>query len=88
LSDTSAIKKGGLKIMNYVLQQDSLAGSKLFVPDDVKEAIRTLIRWSSDDPDREGLIETPARVGRAWREYCQGYAEVVLVKDIPFRSHS
>ena len=61
--------------MNYVLQQDSLAGSKLFVPDDVQEAIRTLIRWSGDDLDREGLIDTPARVGRAWREYCQGYDE-------------
>ena len=48
---------------------------KLPVPDDVQEAIRTLIRWSGDDPTREGLIDTPARVARAWREYCQGYEE-------------
>ena len=48
---------------------------KLPVPHDVQEAIRTLIRWSGDDPQREGLIDTPARVARAWREYCQGYAE-------------
>jgi GTP cyclohydrolase IA len=48
---------------------------KLIVPADVQEAIRTLIRWSGDDPDREGLVETPSRVGRAWREYCQGYQE-------------
>jgi GTP cyclohydrolase IA len=49
--------------------------TKLPVPEDVQEAIRTLIRWSGDDPTREGLLDTPARVGRAWKEYCQGYAE-------------
>jgi GTP cyclohydrolase I len=51
------------------------ADGKLIVPGDVQDAIRTLIRWSGDDPDREGLLDTPARVGRAWREYCQGYGE-------------
>lgn len=45
------------------------------VPEDVQEAIRTLIRWSGDDPEREGLRDTPKRVGRAWLEYCQGYQE-------------
>ena len=45
------------------------------VPDDVQEAIRTIIRWAGDDPAREGLLDTPARVGRAWKEYCQGYSE-------------
>jgi GTP cyclohydrolase I len=48
---------------------------KPIVPEDVQEAIRTLIRWAGDDPEREGLIDTPARVARAWREYCQGYSE-------------
>ncbi len=48
---------------------------KISVPEDVQEAIRTLIRWTGDDPDREGLLDTPKRVGRAWKEYCQGYAE-------------
>lgn len=48
---------------------------KLPVPEHVQEAIRTLIRWSGDDPEREGLVDTPARVARAWREYCQGYEE-------------
>lgn len=46
---------------------------KLPVPDDVQEAIRTLIRWAGDDPTREGLLDTPARVARAWKEYCEGY---------------
>jgi GTP cyclohydrolase I len=45
------------------------------VPDEVQDAIRTLIRWAGDDPTREGLLDTPKRVARAWREYCQGYAE-------------
>lgn len=45
------------------------------VPVHVQDAIRTLLRWAGDDPEREGLVDTPARVGRAWREYCAGYAE-------------
>ena len=45
------------------------------VPADVKEAVRTLIRWAGDDPDREGLLDTPRRVARAWREYAHGYRE-------------
>jgi GTP cyclohydrolase I len=45
------------------------------VPDDVQEAVRTLIRWAGDDPGREGLADTPRRVARAWREYARGYEE-------------
>jgi len=51
------------------------ASPKIPVPEDVAEAIRTLIRWSGDDPAREGLIDTPQRVARAWKEYCAGYAD-------------
>jgi GTP cyclohydrolase IA len=49
--------------------------AKLPVPDHVQDAVRTLIRWAGDDPDREGLLDTPARVARAWREYARGYEE-------------
>jgi GTP cyclohydrolase IA len=42
---------------------------------EVEDAVRTLIRWSGDDPDREGLIETPARVTRALEEAFAGYAQ-------------
>jgi GTP cyclohydrolase I len=49
--------------------------AKLPVPEHVAEAIRTLIRWAGDDPNREGLLDTPARVARAWKEYCHGYGE-------------
>ena len=55
--------------------EDSPFEKKLAVPDEVQEAIRTLIRWSGDDPEREGLLDTPKRVARAWKEYCQGYGE-------------
>ena len=57
---------------------DALAereAQKIPVPDEVQEAVRTLLRWAGDDPEREGLIDTPKRVARAWKEYCEGYAE-------------
>ena len=55
---------------------DLVRGSpKVAVPDEVAEAVRTLIRWAGDDPAREGLADTPLRVARAWREYAQGYDE-------------
>ncbi|MFT0170359.1 GTP cyclohydrolase I FolE [Paraburkholderia mimosarum] len=41
--------------------------------DQAEEAVRTLIRWAGDDPEREGLIQTPARVARAYREFFAGY---------------
>ncbi len=40
---------------------------------EVEDAIRTLIRWTGDDPTREGLIETPKRVARAYEEWFSGY---------------
>ena len=55
---------------------DLVAGDgKVAVPDDVAAAVRTLIRWAGDDPMREGLLDTPKRVARAWREYCAGYGD-------------
>ena len=40
---------------------------------EAEEAVRTLIEWAGDDPDREGLLETPARVARSYRELFAGY---------------
>ena len=48
---------------------------KIPVPQEVQQAIRTLISWAGDDTEREGLRDTPQRVARAWKEYCQGYSE-------------
>jgi GTP cyclohydrolase IA len=41
----------------------------------VEEVFRTIIRWTGDDPEREGLIETPARAARAFEEFFAGYAQ-------------
>ena len=38
-------------------------------------AVRTLIEWAGDDPDREGLVGTPGRVVRAYEEFFAGYGE-------------
>jgi GTP cyclohydrolase IA len=40
-----------------------------------EEAVRTLIRWAGDDPERAGLLDTPARVVRAYVEWFAGYAD-------------
>jgi GTP cyclohydrolase I len=40
-----------------------------------EEAVRTLIRWAGDDPGREGLVDTPSRVARAYEEFFAGYDE-------------
>ena len=41
--------------------------------EEAEEAVRTLISWTGDDPDREGLIETPKRVVKAYEEFFEGY---------------
>jgi GTP cyclohydrolase I len=42
---------------------------------EAEAAVRTLIRWSGDDPDREGLLATPARVASAYEEWFSGYGQ-------------
>ncbi|MEO0392902.1 MAG: GTP cyclohydrolase I FolE [Pseudomonadota bacterium] len=41
--------------------------------EDVEAAVRLLIEWTGDNPDREGLVDTPARVVRAYEEFFAGY---------------
>ena len=51
--------------------------------EEAEEAVRTLICWTGDNPDREGLIETPKRVVKAYEEFFEGYEidpEEVLTK--------
>ncbi len=55
------------------MKKISAPAAKLAVPEDVADAVRTLIRWAGDNPEREGLVDTPQRVARAWKEYCAGY---------------
>ena len=40
---------------------------------EAEAAVRTLLRWAGDDPEREGLLDTPARVARSYRELFAGY---------------
>ena len=42
---------------------------------EAEEAVRTLLRWAGDDPEREGLADTPGRVVRAYRQWFRGYEE-------------
>lgn len=57
------------------MSEDSL--KKLIIPEraEAEDAVRTLLRWAGDDPDREGLTDTPARVARAFEEWFAGYRE-------------
>ncbi|MFO1125346.1 MAG: GTP cyclohydrolase I FolE [Methylocystis sp.] len=51
--------------------------------EEAEAAVRTLLRWAGDDPDREGLRDTPRRVAKAYEEFFSGYresAEEVLSK--------
>jgi GTP cyclohydrolase I len=43
--------------------------------DEAEEAVRTLLRWAGDDPTREGLLDTPSRVAKAYGEWFRGYDE-------------
>ncbi len=43
--------------------------------EEAEEAVRTMLRWAGDDPEREGLMDTPARVVRAYEEFFAGYRE-------------
>ncbi|MDA5192850.1 GTP cyclohydrolase I FolE [Govanella unica] len=42
---------------------------------EAEDAVRTLLRWAGDDPSREGLLDTPARVARAFEEWFKGYGQ-------------
>lgn len=56
-------------------QDDAPAKPDLVRPtrDEVEAAVRTLIAWAGDDPDREGLVDTPRRVAKAYRDLYRGY---------------
>ncbi|AYQ90080.1 GTP cyclohydrolase I FolE [Burkholderia gladioli] len=53
---------------------------------EAEDAVRVLLRWAGDDPSREGLLDTPARVARAYEEFFKGYQ--LEPKDILARTFS
>jgi GTP cyclohydrolase I len=94
--------------MNDFVKPPALGGADLRVKpsrEEAEAAVRTLIAWAGDDPAREGLIDTPRRVVKAYDELfsgygedpgialakvfsqVDGYADMVVVRDIPFFSH-
>ena len=51
------------------------AGAKADVSrEQAEDAVRTLLRWAGEDPSREGLLDTPKRVAKAYRDWFSGYA--------------
>ena len=94
--------------MNDFVKPPAVGGADLRVKpsrEEAEAAVRTLIAWAGDDPNREGLIDTPRRVVKAYDELfsgygedpgialakvfsqVDGYADMVVVRDIPFFSH-
>jgi len=62
--------------MKLVKDLDQLSKNKSSVSDEkAQEAIKTIIEWIGENPDREGLKSTPQRVIKAFREYFKGYTE-------------
>ncbi len=62
--------------MKLVKDTDLLKNKKHQVSDEkAEEAIKTIIEWIGEDPGREGLISTPKRVVKAFKEYFKGYSE-------------
>jgi len=62
--------------MKLVKDLDQLRKNKSSVSDEkAQEAIKTIIEWIGENPDREGLKSTPKRVIKAFREYFKGYTE-------------
>ena len=62
--------------MKLVKDTDKLQGKNQKISDEkAEEAIKTIIEWVGEDPEREGLKSTPRRVIKAYKEYFQGYKQ-------------
>ena len=62
--------------MKLVKDTDQLQKKKHEISDEkAEEAVRTIIQWIGEDPKREGLLSTPKRVVKAFKEYFKGYAQ-------------
>ena len=58
------------RLLPYARRKEAAAPTRM----EAEAAVRTLIRWAGDDPDRDGLRDTPARVARAYEEWFAGYS--------------
>ncbi len=64
-----------LKLMDKIAKEQTEIKNRRPSRSEAEEAVRTLIRWAGDDPDREGLVGTPDRVVRSYEEFFAGYFE-------------
>ncbi|MEC7946292.1 MAG: GTP cyclohydrolase I FolE [Myxococcota bacterium] len=64
-----------MKLVDALADERAAAAQRRPSRESAEEAIRTLIRWAGDDPNREGLLGTPDRVERAYEEFFIGYQE-------------
>ncbi|MEO1551077.1 MAG: GTP cyclohydrolase I FolE [Pseudomonadota bacterium] len=56
-------------------ERDTAAQTSKPTREEAEEAVRTLLRWAGDDPSREGLLDTPKRVTKAYGDWFKGYDE-------------
>jgi len=61
--------------MKLVKDIDNNQNSKKISDKEAEEAFKTILSWMGEDPNREGLLETPKRVVKAFKEYFKGYKE-------------
>ena len=61
--------------MKLVKDIDNIQDQKKISDKEAEEAFKTIITWMGEDPNREGLLETPKRVVKAFKEYFKGYKE-------------
>ena len=61
--------------MKLVKETNTDQDQKKISDKEAEEAFRTILSWMGEDPDREGLLETPKRVVKAFKEYFKGYKE-------------
>ncbi len=64
-----------VKKLNTLAKPDITAEPVRPTREEVEAAVRTLLLWTGDDPDREGLLDTPQRVAKAYREMFDGYGK-------------
>ena len=56
-----------------VKEDNNKANFKKPSREEAMKAVKTILAWAGDNPDREGLLETPKRVVKAYEEFCSGY---------------
>ena len=62
--------------MKLVKDTDKIQSNKDLITDQqAEEAFKTILKWIGEDPNREGLLETPKRVIKAFKEYFKGYSQ-------------